>query len=237
MGVSVFDKPPKISEANELARSSPRTIQFTEDTLKKRLSEQRLLDDPVYKSVLGAIDKTKQTAILTEQKRQTASAHAWVAQADPQEMSVFKPGALSDADVDAIEGINALKAEFGVDNEISEIIMLYDVDDAGKFTRGYAIDKTVIDPNNAEHQKKLETLDKIFHSWLLDQGMSADDNGVIYHKDARGELTQHVKKEDILNRIEHKEHGIKASKMSKIAPEIRLTLQWSPPEGAQLSIG
>lgn len=229
MGMNKLPKVANVAQAIELGQSSHNVMTYLRDHLLDSLQKERAVGD--YTDVIQAVDETKKMAQLREEFLATISSGCWHGTASSQSVAMFKPNSVTHVDGQAIEGIQELNQELGKDNELSDIVMAYYIDDNAQFNRGYIVNQEIVDDSNPQHQKILEVVDKIFHSWLISNGMLADEHGVIHIKDKNGDLTQKAKREDIARLLEDPDKGLRNT-VEKIDPNIQLSMLWSPPEEA-----
>lgn len=227
MGVNKLPKVANIAQAVDLGKGSTAVMSFLQTSLLTQFNKERVIED--YSAVLEAVDETKNMAQLRDDLKATASSNCWHATANARAVAIFKPDSVTHMDGAAIQGIQELNQALGKDHELSDIVMAYYIDDNSLFNRGYIVNKQVIDDHNPQQQKMLDVIDKIFHSWLVSNNMSADDSGVIYTKDKQGNLTQRAKREDITRLLAEPDTGL-SSTIEKIDPNIKLTMLWTPPE-------
>ena len=230
MGASAFETPPEpqaIEKAAQLAGSSAVSMAFLEEGVTARATKMRNLPD--YNAIIEEIHSRMASLAVRDALSDRVSKKCWDGRAEEQQVEVFKPGNFNYVDSQAIQGINELNVSLGNGHELSEIILVYDVDENAQFNRGYMVNQEVMDASNPEHKKILDVLDKIVHSWLVTNGMYADDVGVVFHKTKGANLPKKIQRDDILKLIADENKGL-MSTIKKLDPNMNLSLVYAPPE-------
>ena len=230
MGASAFETPPEpqaIAKADELGRGSAVSMAFIEQGVTAMAKKLRILPD--YNDILEAIRTSIESLAARGELLARVSKECWYGTAEEQQVEVFKSGTFNHVDGSAIQGIKKLNANLGKGHELSDIILVYDVDNNAQFNRGYMVNQEVMDVNNAEHKKILDVLDKIVHSWLVTNGMRADDTGVVFHKTEGTNRPKKTRPDDILRLIADEDKGL-INTVKKLDPNINLSLVYAPPE-------
>ncbi|PJD90426.1 MAG: hypothetical protein CK424_08940 [Legionella sp.] len=215
-----------IGKATELARSSKNVMDFMSTKLRSIVTKYRADDE--YGSVLSLMDETCKVTELRHNYLQAISSKCWTATATPVDLENIKSHSGDYLILPAMEGVKELNAVLGEDNQLSNIVMAYYIDDKGQFNRGYVVNDQVVDEHNDEHKKMLDVIDKMFHSWLVSHNMASDAQGVIHHRKKNGDLGSIIKAEEVTELLNHEETGFQNT-ITQVDPNIQLEMFWSPP--------
>lgn len=216
-----------IAMANQLSSTSLVVNRYLREKLNKILLTTNAVDE--YKMVTDALDETTKVTGIRAICLAEISAKTWAATATQIELENIKAGTINYLDASAIEGMKHLNAKLGTGKTVSNIDMMYYIDNNSQLNRGYLINGELVADKDTEL-----VFDQIFHSWLISHNMASDDTGVIYRRLKDGTVTdQLIPSKEMTQLLEDPNTGL-GTTAKKIDPTLELNMIWAPPEAVAM---
>lgn len=177
-----------------------------------------------------AIADTISMAEFVYNTRKDIMLKIWNGTLSAEDLEMLRPDYFNFQDLLAHEQLQDIDIQF-IENNMQNVVMVYDVSENSEFVRGYIVDGQQLNPENPEHKKIIDLYDQCFHSWLVDNKMSSQD-GVIYDVnklDRQGNYTHRVKPEEVMRCLESKDTGL-MSTIKKQSAQLGLELIRNQPD-------
>ncbi|HVT61945.1 MAG TPA: hypothetical protein VHD33_00445 [Legionellaceae bacterium] len=216
-----------VAQAVELARPSKNAMDYLVVTLNAKITHYRVQEE--YEPILKAVDESVKISEIRYQFLNEISQKTWTATATTIDLEKIKTSPADYLMVPAREGIEKISESMG---QVSDITMVYYIDENAQFNRGYIVNDQIVDESNPEHLKMMQVLDQMFHAWLVSHDLASDTNGIIYKRKKDGDLGEKVDPTILLEILNDPETGFQNT-VAKVDPDIHLTMLWTPPEGPE----
>ncbi|MDP3561131.1 MAG: hypothetical protein Q8R83_03000 [Legionellaceae bacterium] len=167
------------SDALTTAGSNLKIVQYVQE--RENQIRRRLGTDGVSDAASDAISDTVSMATYIAEKRTELLSKLWDGTITEEELLMLKPGYFTFQETMAQKALQELDVNVR-EEKLNNVSMIYNVNDKSEFIRGYLRNNKQLNANDDDDKKIINILDKSFHSWLLNNGMTSV-NGVIYTTD------------------------------------------------------
>ncbi|MCR9192799.1 MAG: hypothetical protein NXI01_09140 [Gammaproteobacteria bacterium] len=234
MTASLSDTLPQalcVDNARKLACSSKAVMGFLINTFNAKLTHLRATEE--YSDITAALNETNKVTELRSQFLEAISSKTFRGAASKADLDKIKSqDTFNYMDIPAMEGMAEINEQLGADQQVSQIVMAYYVDENAQINRGYVVNDQVVDESTPDGKKMMGVIDKMFHSWLVSHDMASDEQGFIYHRNKNGDLGEKLagtEVETFKSSLEDPNTGFQTT-IDKIDPKIQIGLIWAPPE-------
>lgn len=132
-------------------------------------------------TAMTAVSDSILTAEYIAQKRAVLEGMIHDGSITQDELQMLKPGHFTFQDSLAQKALQELSETERVE-KLSNVVMVFNVNDRSEFVRGYMSNGVQLDAKNEDDKKAIAVLDQTFHSWLVSNNMSSK-HGVIFKTD------------------------------------------------------
>lgn len=168
-----------VAKALKTAGNSLSNLQYIQTELSSNTTRNRT--EEASGVALEAVTDSIFVAQYATKKRTELMDKLWDGTITSEDMLMLEPGYFNFQDSLAQKALQEL-SESMRSEKLSNVVMVYDVNDKSEFVRGYMSNDQPLDPNHEDDQKVIRVIDQTFHSWLVSNGLSSQD-GVIYTTD------------------------------------------------------
>lgn len=162
-------------------------------------------------AAMTAISDTISMAKFIEQKREDLLPKLWDGTITEAELDMLQPDYFNFQDSLAEKALQDLDENLRTE-KLSNIVMIYDINEKSEFVRGYLSKGKPLNTQDSDDKKVINVADQAFHSWLVSNGMSSQ-NGVIYMntpKDKKGNPIKRADPKTISSLLSDNQKGLDA---------------------------
>lgn len=168
-----------------------------------------------------AINDTISVASFMQEKRVHLEQKLWDGTITDEELEILKPDYFSFQESLAQKSLQELDEKLRTE-KLSQVTMVYSIDEDSKFIRGYLSNGKQLNANDEDDKKIIDILDQSFHSWLLRNNLVSLD-GVIYkhEKYKSGKPTKKANPEKVSELLLDAEKGLAKKQESSFPLQVK----------------